>query len=313
VNYLLKYTLQRVLLGVLTLWLIVSATFFLLQFMPGSPFNDEKLDAEKLAILNEKYGLNDPLPVQYARYMGRVIQGDFGVSFVFDNQDVYEKLILPRLPVTAQVGGQALVFGAIIGIIFGSLAALNRNNPLDQIIVVTAILGVSIPSFVFAMTLQYFLGVKLGWFPVVFVKGKWISSVMPSFIMSLWVISSLTRYMRTELVEVLASDFILLARAKGLTGSQVIYRHAIRNALIPVITVIGPLTISLLTGSTVIEQIFGIPGVSFLMVQGIMQNDYFIILGVATFYSLLFISVILITDLMYGVIDPRIRLAGGSE
>jgi len=309
----IKYTLQRVFLGLLTLWLIISATFFLLQFMPGSPFNDEKLDAEKLAILNERYGLNDPLPIQYARYMGRVVQGDFGVSFQFDNQDVYEKLILPRLPVTAQVGGQALIFGCVFGIMMGALAALNRNNPLDQIIVVTAILGVSVPAFVFAMAMQYFVGVKLGWLPVVFVKGKWLSSIMPSFILSLFVISSLTRFMRTELVEVLASDFILLARAKGLSGAQVIYRHAIRNALIPVITVIGPLTIALLTGSTVIEQIFGIPGVSFLMVQGIMQNDYFIILGVATFYSLLFIAVILITDLMYGVIDPRIRLAGGSE
>lgn len=308
----LKYVLERILYGIITLWVIVSVTFFLLHFLPGSPFNDEKLDAEQIAILNEKYGLDDSLPVQYVRYMSNVVRGDFGVSFVYDGQDIYNKLILPRLPITIQVGGQALIFGVSIGIVLGAAAALNRGKFWDSTTIVIAILGASIPSFVFAMFMQYYLGVKVQLLPVIFSKGVWVSTIMPSVALGIGVISSTARFMRTELVEVLNSDYILLARAKGLTGRAVIVKHALRNALIPVITIIGPITVGLLTGSTIMEQIFGIPGVSFLMVSGIMQNDYFIILGVATFYSLLYIGVILIIDLMYGVIDPRIRLAGGK-
>lgn len=300
-------------MGIITLWLIVSLTFFLLQFMPGSPFNDEKLDESQIAILNEKYGLGDPVPVQYMRYMSNVIRLDFGTSFRYDNQDVYEALIMPRLPYTIQVGGLALAMGVFFGIILGSIAALNRNNPIDHITVLISILGASIPSFVFAMAMQYYLGVKLGWFPVFFTKGEIASYILPAVAIAISVISSLTRFMRTELVEVLGTDYILLARAKGLKRSTVIFRHALRNALIPVITIVGPMTIGVLTGSTIIETIFGIPGVSFLMVEGIRLNDYFVILGVATFYSALFIAVILIIDLLYGVIDPRIRVAGGDS
>lgn len=308
-----RYVIQRIIYGLITLWLIVSVTFFLLQFMPGSPFKDDKLAPEQIQMLKEKYGLADPLPIQYAKYMSKVVRGDFGVSFRYDNQDVYKALILPRLPVTIQVGSQALAFGTLVGIFFGAVAALHRGKFLDSTVTVIAIIGVSIPSFVFAMLMQYYIGVKTGILPVVYSKGNYISTLMPSFALSLAIISSVSRFMRTELVEVLSSDYILLAKAKGLTRPQIIYRHAIRNALIPVITILGPITISILTGSTVMEQIFGIPGVSYLMVQAIFQNDYFIILGVATFYSVLFIAVILFVDLLYGVIDPRIRLSGGGE
>lgn len=312
VSYLLRYTLERILYGIITLWLIISLTFFLLQTLPGSPFNDDKLTAEQIAILNEKYGLNDPLPMQYLRYMRNILKLDFGKSFQYDNQDVFQKLMMPRFPRTISVGLLALAIGLTIGILFGALSALNRGNILDTIIVLLAVLGTSIPAFVFAMSLQYFIGVKAGWLPVIFEDGDFASIILPAVSLSVGVISSLTRFVRTELVEVLNSDYILLARAKGLTKGQVIWRHALRNALIPVVTIIGPMTLFILTGSITMEIIFSVPGLGNLMASGITQNDYFIVLTVSMFISLMFISVVLIVDLLYGLIDPRIRIIGGK-
>jgi oligopeptide transport system permease protein len=310
----LRYIVERLFYGLITLFIIVSVTFLLLQFMPGTPFKDDKLSDRQIEILNEKYGLDDPLPVQYINYMNRVVKGDFGVSFSYNNQDVFQNLILPRLPVTTQVGLMALALGTILGILLGALSAIKRNTVWDHITTLIAIIGVSVPSFVFATLLQYWLGVRLSWLniPVAYIRNNPKSLILPAFSLSVFVISSSARFMRTELVEVLNSDFTLLAKAKGLTRFQVIYRHAIRNALIPVITILGPMTVTLLTGSVVIEKIFGIPGVSFLLVEGIMRNDYFVILGVAAFYSFLYIAVILIVDILYGIIDPRIRMSGGK-
>ena len=309
----LRYVSQRLLYGILTLFVIVSIIFLLLQFMPGSPFDDQKLSAEQVEIINEKYGLNDPLPVQYVNYMGNMLRLDMGVSFHYNNQEVFNDLIKPRLPVTISVGLMALAMGSVVGILLGAIAAIKRNTIWDHFTTVVAIIGVSVPSFVFATLSQYYVGVKLGWLPVAYTQGDILSFILPAFALSVFVISTTARYMRTELVEVMNTDYILLARAKGLSKPRIIYKHAIRNALIPVITIIGPLTVSLLTGSVVIEKIFGIPGVSFLLIDGITKNDYFVILGVAAFYSFLYITVILIVDILYGVIDPRIRLVGGKE
>ncbi|MCT4584417.1 MAG: ABC transporter permease [Peptostreptococcaceae bacterium] len=306
-----RYITERLGLSLLTLFLVVSITFLMLQFLPGSPFNDEKLSEEQKIILNEKYGLSDPLPVKYARYMGNVMKGDFGLSFKYDKQKVSD-LIIQRLPITVKVGTQALFMGVLIGIILGAIAAIKRGTSIDHITIIIAILGVSVPSFVFGSLMQLYLGVVIPIFPVVY-NMSFMSTIMPSISLMLYVISSTTRFMRTELVEVLNSDYILLARAKGLKRSVVIVKHAIRNALIPVVTIVGPMTVTLLTGSTVIEKIFGIPGVSFLLIEGVTLNDYFVILGVATFYSALYIAVIFVVDLLYMVIDPRIRLQGGAK
>lgn len=306
-----RYITERLGLSLLTLFLVVSITFLMLQFLPGSPFNDEKLSEEQKIILNEKYGLSDPLPVKYARYMGNVMKGDFGLSFKYDKQKVSD-LIIQRLPITVKVGTQALFMGVLIGIILGAIAAIKRGTSIDHITIIVAILGVSVPSFVFGSLMQLYLGVIIPIFPVVY-NMTFMSTIMPSISLMLYVISSTTRFMRTELVEVLNSDYILLARAKGLKRSVVIVKHAIRNALIPVVTIVGPMTVTLLTGSTVIEKIFGIPGVSFLLIEGVTLNDYFVILGVATFYSALYIAVIFVVDLLYMVIDPRIRLQGGAK
>lgn len=308
----IRYVLQRLTYGFVTLFLIVSLTFLLLQFMPGSPFKDDKLSEEQVLLLNEKYGLNDPLPVQYVRYMGKVVQLDFGVSFQYDGIEVFT-LIKSRIVHTVTVGIRALTFGALLGIFLGTIAALKKGSVWDSLTIIIAIMGVSIPGFVIGSMLQYFVGVKANLLPVFYDTEDVLSTIMPSLALSVFCISSCARYMRTELVEVLGTDYILLARAKGLTRRQVVIKHALRNAMIPVITVLGPLTIGLLTGGTVIERVFGIPGLGNMLINSVMTNDYFVTLGVATFYSVCYIVVIIIVDLLYGVIDPRIRIAGGGK
>jgi len=283
--------------------------------MPGSPFKDEKLTDEQKQILNEKYGLNDPLPVKYLRYMGNVIRLDFGVSFKYSNKPVSD-MISERVVNSARIGIQALLFGTFVGIMLGIIAALNRNRFWDHVTTVIAVLGVSIPGFVLGALIQQYFGVTLKILPVVYDKAPgrmMLSTIMPTFALSVFVISSIARFMRTELIEVLGTDYVLLAQAKGLSKPVVIWKHAIRNALIPVITIMGPMTVSLLVGGTVIERIFGVPGLGNMMVTAIQTNDYFVILAEATFFSTLFVTAILVVDILYGVVDPRIRVAGGGE
>lgn len=308
----IRYTLQRLLFGFITLFLVVSLTFLLLQFMPGSPFNEEKLTEEQILIINEKYGLNDPIPVQYVNYMKKVFVGDLGVSFHYDSQEV-SGLILSRVKHTVRVGAQSLVLGSLVGILLGAVAALKKDTIWDSLTILIAILGVSIPSFVIGTLLQFGIGVELNLLPVFYDEAVGISTIMPTIALAFTVVSTCARYMRTELVEVLGTDYILLARAKGLSRAQVVYKHAVRNALIPVITILGPLTIQLLTGSTVIERVFGIPGLGLMMIESVNTNDYFVTLGVSMFYSICYIVVIIIVDILYGIIDPRIRLAGGGK
>ncbi|MDO4925685.1 MAG: ABC transporter permease [Turicibacter sp.] len=317
-----KYILKRLGYMLVTLFLVLTVNFLLLQLLPGSPFDGEKKTEAQIAILEEKYGMNDPIPVQYARYMKGVFQGDFGTSFKLQNQEVTE-LVLTRIPYTIKPGALALVIGIIIGITLGAIAAMKRNSWADHTITIVSVLGVSIPSFVLAAFLQYFICTKLGWLPVIYqpadeMRGvtmwdEFKSLILPAISLSVPVIASLMRYMRSELIEVLNTDYILLARAKGLTKAQVIVHHALRNALIPVITVVGPMVVSIMTGSLVVEKFFGVPGLSNLLLNSVTMKDQFLTLGIAFFYAFLYVIVILIIDLLYGVIDPRIRLAGGGK
>lgn len=317
-----KYILKRLGYMLVTLFLVLTVNFLLLQLLPGSPFDGEKKTEAQIAILEEKYGMNDPIPVQYARYMKGVFQGDFGTSFKLQNQEVTD-LVLTRIPYTIKPGALALVIGIIIGITLGAIAAMKRNSWADHTITIVSVLGVSIPSFVLAAFLQYFICTKLGWLPVIYqpadeMRGvtmwdEFKSLILPAVSLSVPVIASLMRYMRSELIEVLNTDYILLARAKGLTKAQVIVHHALRNALIPVITVVGPMVVSIMTGSLVVEKFFGVPGLSNLLLNSVTMKDQFLTLGIAFFYAFLYVIVILIIDLLYGVIDPRIRLAGGGK
>ena len=305
------YVARRVVYMFIALFIIISITFFISKALPGDPFSDPKLTPQVREQLYEKYGLDEPLYVQYAKYMANVAQGDLGNSFFFNSRPV-SQMILTRLPVSAFIGIQAVIFGLVVGMVLGIVAALWHNTVWDTLAVVVAILGVSVPSFVLGPILQYWLGLKLGWFPVAFFES-WIYSVLPSLALSVFVISTVARFMRTEMLEVIGQDYITLARSKGLSGLAVIMRHVLRNAMIPLVTVMAPLTIYIITGSLVIEQIFAVPGVGEQFVESIVVNDYSMILGTTIFFSVLFILALLVQDILYGIIDPRIRVSGAKE
>ncbi|MDN4523664.1 oligopeptide ABC transporter permease [Fictibacillus fluitans] len=306
-----RFVLKRLLYMLVTLFIITSFTFFLMKLLPGSPFNnEEKLTDQQKFILNEKYGLNDPVPVQYFNYMSNLAKGDLGVSFQYDNRPV-STMITERIGPSAVLGIEATIIGTIIGLILGIAAALKHNTSIDYLSSLIAVLGISIPSFVFAGVLQYYVGVKLEWLPVALWDGPKYH-VLPALSLSVFVIATVARFMRTEMLEVLGQDYITTAKSKGLSNLVVIWKHTIRNAMIPVVTILGPLAINLITGTLIIEKIFAVPGLGFQFVSSIQLNDYPVIMATTIFYSVCFIIVILIVDILYGVIDPRIRVAGGK-
>lgn len=307
-----KYISQRVFYMLITLILIATFTFFLMKLIPGTPFtNAGKLSEAQLTVMKDKYGLDEPVPVQYLTYMVNMAKGDLGVSFQFNNANVTD-ILMDRIGPSAILGFQAMFFGTLIGIVLGVIGALRQNTWVDYSATFLAVIGKSIPSFVFAGLLQYYIGVKLGWLPVAFWRGPEYT-ILPTIALAMFPISIAARFMRTEMIEVLGSDYITLAKAKGASGFEVAFKHGLRNALIPVVTVLGPLTVSLMTGSLVIEQIFGIPGLGEQFVKSVNVNDYPVIMGTTILFAALFIFVILVVDLLYGLIDPRIRLAGGKK
>ncbi|MGN1401510.1 MAG: oligopeptide ABC transporter permease [Bacillus sp. (in: firmicutes)] len=307
-----KYICQRIFYMLITLVIIASFTFFLMKIIPGTPFaNIQKLSPAQQEIMFDKYGLNDPVPVQYANYMLNLVKGDLGVSFQFNNMAVTD-IIGELIPASATLGFQALIIGTFLGILLGVMAALFQNTWIDYTSTFIAVLGKSIPSFVFAALLQYYFAVRLGWFPVMFWRG-WEYTVLPTIALSIFPLAITARFMRTEMIEVLSSDYITLARAKGASYFEVSFKHALRNALIPVVTVLGPMAVSLMTGSLVVEKIFSVPGIGEQFVKSINVNDYPVIMGTTLLFATLFVVIILIVDILYGVIDPRIRVAGGDK
>lgn len=305
-----KYIGKRIVYMMITLFLIVTFTFFLMKLIPGTPFtNASKLSETQLAIMKEKYGLNEPVPIQYMNYLLNILKGDLGVSFQFNNVEV-TNILMDSLGPSMVLGFQAIVVGTVFGVVLGVISSLRRNTWVDYSATFVAVIGKSIPSFVFAGLLQYFVGLKLGWFPVAFWKGPEYS-VLPTIALAMFPLATASRFVRTEMIEVLESDYITLAKAKGASWFEISFKHALRNALIPVATILGPLTVNLMTGSLVVEQIFGIPGIGEQFVKSIMVNDYPVIMGTTILYSVFFVVVILIVDLLYVIIDPRIRLAGG--
>ena len=307
----LRYVARRIVYMFITLFVIITLTWFISQLLPGTPFADEKLSDEARAQLFAKYGLDEPLLVQYGKYMLNVAQGDLGNSYYFQGRPVTE-IILARLPVSAFLGVQAVVIGLVTGLVLGVVAALWHNSLWDSAAMVLTVLGVSVPSFVLGPILQYWLGVRLGWFPIAFFESWW-HSVLPSLALSVFVTSQVARFIRAEMLEVMGQDYITLARAKGLSGLSVVLRHVLRNAMIPLVTVLAPLTIYIVTGSLVVEQIFAVPGIGEQFVRSIVVNDYAMILGTTIFFSILFILALLVQDILYGIIDPRIRVAGAEE
>ena len=309
-----KYVLKRVLISVFTLLVITLVLFILLQLMPGSPFNDEKLTPEQHAQLNEKYGLDQPIVVQFGRYVVNMFRGDFGVSYNISKNTSISQLIEKRLPISIGIGGMAVTLGAIIGLLLGIVAALKHDTGWDTLCTIISVIGVSVPSYVFALGLSYTFGFRLRWFPMLYSdSAAFASSVLPSIALSLFTCASIARFTRTEMLEVLGSDYMLLAESKGIYGRELIFRHALRNSLIPIVTVLAPLIVDLMTGSLVVEKIFSIPGVGSLLVTAIQSNDYNVVIALSFIYSAMYIGIMLLVDILYGVIDPRIRVAKESD
>ena len=306
-----KYVLKRLCDMFVSLFIVITITFFLMKLMPGSPFNDTKLNAQQKEILNEKYGLNDPVALQYVNYLKNVVTGDFGNSFQYHNMPVWD-LVKPRLIPSMEMGITAMVIGVVLGLVLGVAAATKQNTWVDYTTTIISVIAVSVPSFVLAVLLQYVFAVKLEWFPVAGWEG-FSTAILPSLALSATVLATVARYIRAEMIEVLSSDYILLARAKGNSTLKVLFGHALRNALIPIITIIVPMLAGILTGTLTIENIFGVPGLGDQFVRSITTNDFSVIMATTILFSTLFIVSIFIVDILYGVIDPRIRVQGGKK
>ena len=305
-----KYVAKRVITAIFTLLVILLVLFILMQLMPGSPFNDEKLTADQKAALYAKYGLDQPVVIQFGRYVVNMLRGDFGVSYKISKNTPIAQLIAVRLPVSIAIGGYAVALGAFVGLILGLIAALFRDTILDTLCTVISVIGVSVPSYVFALALSFQFGYKWHLFPMLYNTAEALnSSVLPSISLSMFTMASIARFTRTEMLEVMQSEYMLLAESKGISGGALIFRHALRNALIPIITVLAPLIVDLMTGSLVVEKIFSIPGVGSLLVNAIQSNDYNVVISLSFIYSALYIAIMLVVDILYGIIDPRIRLA----
>ena len=306
-----KYVLKRLCYMFVSLFIVITITFFLMKLMPGSPFNDTKLNAQQKEILNEKYGLNDPVALQYVNYLKNVVTGDFGNSFQYHNMPVWD-LVKPRLIPSMEMGITAMVIGVVLGLVLGVAAATKQNTWVDYTTTIISVIAVSVPSFVLSVLLQYVFAVKLEWFPVAGWEG-FSTAILPSLALSATVLATVARYIRAEMIEVLSSDYILLARAKGNSTLKVLFGHALRNALIPIITIIVPMLAGILTGTLTIENIFGVPGLGDQFVRSITTNDFSVIMATTILFSTLFIVSIFIVDILYGVIDPRIRVQGGKK
>lgn len=303
-----NYLYRRLLAAIPTLLALVTLAFFLVRFAPGGPFDHERtLPPEIEANLNAKYHFDESLPKQYLRYLGNMLRGDLGPSFQYQDYTVNE-LIAAGLPVSMLLGGLSVLLALLLGISAGSFAALRRNRWPDHFVMSLSMTGISIPNFVMAPLLILLFAITLGWLPA----GGWnggapANLVLPVIVLALPQVAYIARMTRSSLSEVLHSDFIRTARAKGLTQNEVLIRHALKPALQPVLSYLGPTAAAVMTGSVVVEQIFGIPGVGRFFVQGALNRDYTLVLGIAVFYGAFIVLFNLLVDLAYAALDPRVR------
>lgn len=299
------YILKRVLLALLTIWIVITITFFVMHSVPGGPFMSEKaISKEAQAALEAKYGLDKPLFEQYVTYLKDIVtKFDFGPSLKQRGRDVID-IIMDGMRTSAKLGVIAAVAAAIIGVVAGAVAALNRNTVLDKSIMVISTAFVSMPSFIMGTLLLLFFSVKLGWVPANGSTGTGL--ILPVITLSLSPMANITRLTRSSMLDVLGQDYIRTARAKGVASGKVIFGHALKNSLIPVLTYIGPMLAFIVTGSMVVEQIFAVPGIGRQFVSSIQNRDYTMIMGTTIFLASLIVVMNLVTDILYKVVDPRI-------
>ena len=302
-----KYVLKRVLIGFVTLFVLGSATFFLMKATPGSPVNGERFkskEAQELAII--RYGLDRPVFEQYTMYLNNLARGDLGESYV--KEGVYvDKTIADTFPVTARLGGVAFLFALVVGITLGTTAALSKRKWVNNVCMFVATIGVSVPSFLLSMFLIIIFGVELRLLPFVGLRTP-ANYVLPIIALSLYPISMIARLTRSSMLEVMKQDYIILARSKGTSYKMVVIKHALKNAMLPVVTYAGPAFAFMLTGSFVVETIFSIPGTGKEFVSNISNRDYQMIMGLTLFLGALIITFNIITDIVAAMIDPRIKL-----
>ena len=307
----LAYIIKRVFNAVLVLWVVITITFGLMHAIPGGPFTVEKsLPPVVLKSIEERYKLNDPLYKQYGDYLTNLVQGDLGPSFKYPGRSVND-IIKDGFPVSFQLGMEAVLIAVIIGIPAGVLAAVKQGKWQDHAVNFCTTLGVAVPSFVVAALLIYVLSTKLHLLPSAMWEG-WQYQIMPALALSGMPMSFIARLTRSSMLDVLGQDYIKTARAKGLSRLTVLFKHALPNSLIPVITYIGPMAAGILTGSFVIESIFAIPGLGQYFVTSIYNRDYTVILGVTIFYSVIVIVLNMLVDLIYPLLDPRIKIGSGK-
>ncbi len=307
-----RYTLTRLLQGIITIWFIATATFLAMHAVPGNPLaGDKAMTAEIQANLEAKYGLDKPVSQQYLIYMGNLMRGDLGISYTQKNREVND-IIREHFPVSATLGIIAIIFAALGGVLFGALTALYRNKWPDTVIMLMVIVGISVPSFVIAAFAQLALvringalGFSLlpvaGW-------GTVAHMIVPSLVLGLGTMAYLTRLMRSSMLEIVNSDYIRTANAKGLPATRIFTHHQLRNAILPVVTVLGPAIAAITTGGFVVELVFAIPGLGRYFVQAVQQLDYTVIMGTTVFFGAFLVLMVIAVDLLYGWIDPRVRL-----
>jgi ABC-type dipeptide/oligopeptide/nickel transport system permease component len=309
----IAYTLNRLFWMVPTLLVMSAIVFMVSKNTPGSPFDPSMFGAnalseEQMANINAKYGLDKPLWVQYRTFIWNALHLDFGTSFIYKTRDVSD-IIKQTLPISLQLGTLTMILAIVVGTLLGTLAAIKQNGPLDYLSAGVAVLGSSIPNFVMAVVLVFIFSITLKWLP----WGGWETSepktlILPTLVLAAFPIAIITRYTRASMIDVIRSDFVRTARAKGLSERRVITNHVMKNALIPVITIIGPLFAAVGTGSFVVEQIFAINGMGKFFVTSMLQKDHPMIMAVILSYGVFLAMMNLVVDLLYGVLDPRIRL-----
>ena len=301
-----RYIVKRILLALVSLFAIITITYFLMNLMPGDPFMSEKASEENRAILIAKYGLDQPVYVQYGKYLENLLHGDMGTSYVLQKGRAVKDIIFESFQVSMGLGVRALLLAIVCGIILGCIAGLCKDKLPDAIIRVFSSIGISMPGYVIASGLMIFLAVNLKVLPFNYNKpGGW---VMPMLTLAIYPTSYLTRLTRASILEVMNQDYLRTERAKGMSEFVVVFIHALKNSLIPVITYLGPLTASILTGGFVAESVFSVPGLGRYFVSSISSRDYTMIMGVTIFYSALIVFMNLICDILYKIVDPRIQL-----
>ncbi len=302
----LRYIIKRVLLAALSLFIIITLTFFLMNLMPGDPFMSEKATEANRAILIAKYGLDKPVYVQYWRYLVNLFHGDMGTSYVLQKGRAVSEIITESFTVSMKLGLRALLAAIIIGLLLGCTAGLNKDKTVDSVIRVLTSIGISVPGYVLAAVLMMTFAVNLGILPVSYKRPG--GSVMPIIVLAMYPTCYLARLTRASILEVMNQDYLRTERAKGMSEFVVVFIHALKNSLIPVITYLGPLTASILTGGFVAESVFNVPGLGRYFVSSISNRDYTMIMGVTVFYSALIVIMNLVCDILYKIVDPRITL-----